>query len=69
MCATCLKSLGALIIDLSILPLPLPPNSLLPLLLFFDEEDEDPLANFCRLLIFLYNSLASPSSAKAKPIR
>lgn len=72
MCATCLKSEGAPILDLSILPppdllLPLPlPMSLLPR--FFFEEVEEPFANFCRLLIFLNSSDASPSSANANPI-
>lgn len=66
MWATCLKSDGAPIIDLSILP-PFPLSNLLPLF-FFDEDEEEPLANFCLLLIFLCSSAASPSSANANPI-
>ena len=93
MCATCLNWDGELIIDLSILPPPLPPS----LLLRLSTEPEDLLDDlavggwrrcpqpvslsvtrahpvlaispyFCRLLIFLYSSPASPSSAKAKAI-
>lgn len=63
MWATCLKPEGAPIIDLSILP---------PEVAFFffvlDELDLD-FAYFERFETFLKRSLASPSSAKEKPMR
>lgn len=63
MCATCLKPEGAPIIDLSIFP----PEA--PFFFLLDEELDFDFAYLDRLLTFLKRSLASPSSAKEKPIK